>query len=312
MLCTYKPHESRSALDSIQASVWESTDHIIPVLSSRSAIPFLNSFSRLILSSDQKSQLKMVRNAGIKAYLLGIYKTSPKLLHNWFTHRIETKFILNYLQCCIKVQTFLDEQEKYAIYLLTLKIIHIFTEDDRYEIGLILENIIFNLQFIPTANLLQCQLELESTIFTQSFQQIVQIKDYYLASLGLKVRPGVVFLAIGNKNLGFLPTDWFYLPIVVGFTNQKIDVESVRRCLQCVCIFESLIPEISSIIKITDRYCRLACTFLCDNAMFLVPDIHVLLETCFRNILESKQIQELKFDKSIKGKLFLSSIYRLF
>ncbi|XP_028143374.1 RNA polymerase II-associated protein 1 isoform X2 [Diabrotica virgifera virgifera] len=109
---------------------------------------------------------------------------------------------------------------------------------------------------------------------------------------------------IGNV----IPIDWIYTPILVLYTNQqqnnnKTDeneqVFIIRNCLRWILIYETYFPFLASRINPTDKFCRLACVFLGSDSLFLIKEIHDLLELCFKNVM--KREKDFIFNKKIQG-----------
>lgn len=114
-----------------------------------------------------------------------------------------------------------------------------------------------------------------------------------------------------NVNLGnVIPIDWIYTPILVLYSNQqqnKSNIEEeqqvfiIRNCLRWILIYETYFSLLASSINPTDKFCRLACVFLGSDNLFLIKDIHSLLELNFKNLIK-KYEHELNFQKDIQGK----------
>ena len=106
-----------------------------------------------------------------------------------------------------------------------------------------------------------------------------------------------------------IPIDWIYTPIIVLYSNQQQNKQNpteqeqvfiIRNCLRWILIYETYFPELASAINPTDRFCRIACTFLGSDNLFLIDEIHNLLQLCLNNIMKSEK--EINFNKEIQGK----------
>lgn len=52
LLCNYEPHKTASNFTSIEATVWPTSEHVVPCLLTKSCIPFLSAFSYYIETCD--------------------------------------------------------------------------------------------------------------------------------------------------------------------------------------------------------------------------------------------------------------------
>lgn len=110
--------------------------------------------------------------------------------------------------------------------------------------------------------------------------------------------------------------DWIYTPIIALHSkDHKRDDEAeeaqktfvVSYCLRWVLLYETYFPQLADKIEVTEKYCRLACVFLGSDSLFLIPEVHMFLEACFRILI--KHEAKLDFDKQIRGKHPPFSIY---
>ena len=106
-----------------------------------------------------------------------------------------------------------------------------------------------------------------------------------------------------------IPIDWIYTPIIVLYSNQQQNKQNpteqeqvfiIRNCLRWILIYETYFSELACAINPTDRFCRIACTFLGSDNLFLIDEIHNLLQLCLNNIMKSEK--EINFNKEIQGK----------
>lgn len=107
-----------------------------------------------------------------------------------------------------------------------------------------------------------------------------------------------------------MPVDWIYSPIILLYSNQqqnKSDLSEeqqifiVTNCLRWIYIYEMYFPALAKLINPTDRFCRIACTFLGSDTLFLNSEVHSLLETCLKHILASNE-KNINFSKPIQGR----------
>jgi hypothetical protein len=67
-------------------------------------------------------------------------------------------------------------------------------------------------------------------------------------------------------------------------------------------IYETYFPDLATAINPTDRFCRIACVFLGSDNLFLIDEIHNLLQLCLNNIIKCEH--GINFDKEIQGDFF--------
>lgn len=76
--------------------------------------------------------------------------------------------------------------------------------------------------------------------------------------------------------------------------------EFIIRCsLEWILFNELCFPDLLTDIDVTDRLCRIMCVFLCDNSLFLDPNIKLLVKKCTEILFKNKS--KLNFDKQLVG-----------
>lgn len=154
--------------------------------------------------------MEFLQHKNIQSYLKSIYSSKQlNQIDNWFT-RIEAELVIKCLMLSLKIKQKLNENERYFYYILCLKTIHIHRNEHKQTLGIIFENIIFSRDYIPNENLMKC-LEINTTSsFTQCFEQVQNIKEYFMKLLGFEssTQDGKWSMILKNKQSGFLPTDW--------------------------------------------------------------------------------------------------------
>lgn len=243
------------------------------------------------------------------------------MTNHWFT-RVESHLIMNILKIAT-IKTDLDPSVYYELAVKSLSIFHEGQKDDIIEC--LFKKIIFNSDFYPNETRLQnLDLNSRNVSLETSLNNLDEISTVYVQILGLKqVRnpqnyqfpkyqsqqntQSKQWADITSGNL--IPIDWIYSPIIVLYSNQEKNkalteteqVFLIKNCLRWVLIYETYFPGLASCIHPTDRFCRLACVFLASDDLFLVPEIHELLELCLGNI--SAFLDQIDFDKEIQGNL---------
>lgn len=119
-------------------------------------------------------------------------------------------------------------------------------------------------------------------------------------------------LNVSQTNI--MPLDWIYSPIIALYSNEPSKISEVAQnfiisnCLRWVYIYETYFPDLANMINPTDKFCRLACTYLGSDSLFLLPEIQNLLRTCLNQIL-SNHDDDLDFDKAIHGLKSFQDLY---
>lgn len=266
---------------------------------------------------------------------LKLLKTAPKfyLTMNWFT-KIESQLIANVLKCAFDVYALLDEPMFF--YELSVKCIGIFGEELREDVNYILKNVVFNRKCYPSELLLQ-NFNIAETrdVVDNSLSFLEEIYQCYSTFMGIDKDKVIIiiFYSIRIHNLTFflfqkcdniliksrsldirigniVPIDWMYSPIIVLYSQnedekKKIDERKkctiITRCLQWIFLYETYFPALTSLVNVTDRFCRLCCVFLSSNSLFLEDDVQKLLKCTLSLLLTSDNYKRLDFSKEIQG-----------
>lgn len=215
---------------------------------------------------------------------------------------------MNILKLSVQLKNDIDTHRYFE---LAVKCLNIFNSEQRNDIEFeIFRNIIFSQKFYPSHLLLQ---NLELSDGESILSNLQEICSVYLQILGVNNVP-----LEPNKSLTedvkvgtIIPADWIYSPILVMDNDQrkaKTKIPENRRlhiitsCLKWIYIYETLFPDLASFINPTEKFCRLSCVFLADDALFLDKEVHTLLEACLKLLLQNS-LQEINFSKPVRGKL---------
>ncbi|KAJ3642874.1 hypothetical protein Zmor_025623 [Zophobas morio] len=317
LLNNYEPHKTSPNLKSLEAAAWYTSEHVVPLIQSNSPLPFLSALSNFVEAcSDNDLKLAFLSDNNVGNYLSEV-RHLPKyyLTSNWFT-RVESNVIMNILKCSIVVKNNLDTRPFYEV---GIKCLSIFTTEQKPNIEYVLKNIVLSPEFYPSDVLLQnLTLEQRSDCIATSLENLNDILEVYTRVLGLKidVPTFTTNLSLDYDRGNVIPIDWIYTPIIVLYSNQQQNKQNpteqeqvfiIRNCLRWILIYETYFPELASAINPTDRFCRIACTFVGSDNLFLIDEIHNLLQLCLNNIMKSEK--EINFNKEIQGLTSFQDFY---
>ncbi|KAJ8917851.1 hypothetical protein NQ315_010764 [Exocentrus adspersus] len=308
LLNNYDTHKSSSNLKTLEAAAWHTMDHVVPTMQTNSCIPFLHSLSLYISICDNREvKSSFLKHSNIQTYLTSLQKLDKYYLSsNWFA-RPESFVLMNMLKTAVSVKSDLDTS---VFYELSVKCLCVFNAEQKPDIEYVLENIIFCPEFYPSEALLQnLSIEQRNSSLVTSLGNLGEVLEVYTQVLGLKndipdfSLTSCIDIAVGNV----IPLDWIYTPILVLYSNQqgnKLGTEEsqvfiIRNCLRWILIYETYFPLLAAVINPTDKFCRLACVFLGSDNLFLIKEIHDLLELCFKNVMKFEN--QLNFQKQIQG-----------
>lgn len=253
--------------------------------------------------------LKFLNHPNIIKYLTELNKSSKyNFTSNWFT-KLESQLLLNILKSGVKVQNLLPDSMLY--YELSVKCMNVFNEEQKTDIDFILKNVVFNAQFYPQEVLLDnLSLNDKEGVIHNSLKYLDEIYECYSQTMNLK-KHSFKFSTITIDLIGnIVPIDWSYFPIVALYANHTEDttkeeevrqIFTVTRCLQWIFLYENYFPDLAAFINPTDRFCRLACTFLISNTLFLEKDVRDLLRYCLQALVKQEVFGKLNFDQEIQG-----------
>ncbi|KAK9876898.1 hypothetical protein WA026_015934 [Henosepilachna vigintioctopunctata] len=309
LLNNYEVSSYSTNMKTLQTSAWYTADHIIPILQTSSAVPLVSSLSHFVSETDNYSvKLSFITHPNIKQYIESLEKQkSLFLINHWFT-RIESRLIMNILKISFDVQKDIDTS---LFYSLAVKALSVFNTEQKIDVNILLEKIIFCPNFYPTETLMNnLELDKRNESLEISLNNLNEILQVYSEVFGLKSQEPLkhnlcVDIGVGNM----IPIDWVYAPILSLYSNEverkkqfteEHQILVVRNCLRWILIYETYFPSLVEAVNPTDRFCRLACVLLGSDGLFLNNEIHCLLELCLKNILEKFE-DELDFDKPIQG-----------
>lgn len=273
-----------------------------------------------------KVKLAFLQHKNIQAYLKALRELDRYYLtSNWFA-RPESFILMNILKTSVAVK---DDLDTSLFYELSVKCLCVFNSEQKNDIEYLLRNIVFSSKYYPSEVLLgNLSIEQRNENLETSLSNMDDILDVYIEVLGLK---NVSFIqkcfsclilffqnvpdlstscSINASTGNVIPIDWIYTPILVLYSNQQqnaSDVEEerqvyiIRNCLRWILIYETYFPLLAASIDPTDKFCRLACVFLASDSLFLIKDIHDLLQSCFKNLI-TKRERDLNFRRDIQGK----------
>ncbi|RZC33485.1 RNA polymerase II-associated protein 1 [Asbolus verrucosus] len=310
LLNNYEPHKSSPNLKTVEAAAWFASEHVVPLVQTNSPIPFLSSLSNFVATSDDdKIKLAFLRHSNVREYLEMLRKLDKYFLsNNWFA-RVESNLIMNILKISITVRTDVDTCPFYEV---AVKCLSVFNSDQKPDIEHILANIIFSSSFYPSDVLMNSlTIEQKHDCLETSLNNLNEILTVYTQVLGLKVDvPNYTTNLCLDLDVGnVIPIDWIYTPIIVLYSNQQQNKQNldesrqvfiIRNCLRWVLIYETYFPDLAATINPTDRFCRIACVFLGSDNLFLISEIHNLLQLCLNNIIQ-KCGDAINFNKEIQG-----------
>lgn len=237
---------------------------------------------------------------------------SFNLTDNWFT-KLETQLIINILKSSVAVQNSIDTS---VFYEIAVKCLSTFNSQQNHDIEFIFRHIIFSTRFYPCSALLKnLDVSDENNLLKKALMNLDDIFNVYTKVLNIKPENEVGF-AVDATEGNVIPVDWIYSPIVLLYSSKqdnKVNVKEeeqifiIKNCLYWIYIYEIYFPKLASLIDPTDRFCRLACTFLVSD-LFLNLEIQDLLAAGLKNLL--RNIDKINFDKKIQGK-FIRGVWEL-
>lgn len=337
LLREVKYRDSSANLKHIQATLWDSMDQVVPVLHTKSCIPFLSAFTQFIVGCNSDIKIAFLEHKNIKKYV-NLLRNARQfyLIQHWFS-RLEINLILNILKMVMSI----SERNTSIYYELAVKCLSVFGEEHKKDLENILNKILFNPKWFPAEVLMQnmkvtSDIHKTSNIDTTSnihpisnietmshditsridilqstMNSLTQVAEVYGQVLGLKADPfethSNLCLAFPIKNL--VPVDWIYSPIVLLYSiHQQNKVKYpedqlifiIKNCLRWIYFYECHFTDLAALINPTERFCRLACVFLAKDDLFLEAEIQNLLELCFNCIIKN-DIDNIDFDKPIQG-----------
>uniref|UniRef100_A0A1Y1JZ13 RNA polymerase II-associated protein 1 n=1 Tax=Photinus pyralis TaxID=7054 RepID=A0A1Y1JZ13_PHOPY len=306
LLNNYEVHKPAANLRSVEAAAWDAPDRIIPVMQTSSCIPFVTVLSRLIIQCEQSIKVAFLKHGNISNYLKLLNSTSNYcLVSNWFT-RLESELIANCLKIAVSVR---NEVDVSLFYEVAIKSLSIYNSEFKEDIGYILRNIVFSTSFYPCELLINnLHIEHGNDLLVETLNNLDQIMNVYSAVLNIKSETrDNLFVNLSTGTV--MPIDWIYSPIIYLYMNQqknkeviseKQQVNIVTNCLRWIYLYETYFPNLAKLINATDRYCRLACTFLGSDNLFLESEIHNLLEACLQHIIKNHE-ENINFNRPIEG-----------
>ncbi|XP_028143373.1 RNA polymerase II-associated protein 1 isoform X1 [Diabrotica virgifera virgifera] len=309
LLNNYDTHKPSNNLRTLEVASWHTMDHVVPLIQSNSCIPFLHAVSMYVNCTDnQKVKISFLTHPNIQKYLVSLSKLDKYYLTNHWFARPESIFLMNILKSAVAIK---DDIDTSIFYKVAVKCLCVFNSEQKPEIRFILANIIFCSKFYPSEVLMEnLDISQRSLSLEVSLKNLNEILKVYTQILGLQNNvPDFSTSCSLDINIGnVIPIDWIYTPILVLYTNQqqnnnKTDeneqVFIIRNCLRWILIYETYFPFLASRINPTDKFCRLACVFLGSDSLFLIKEIHDLLELCFKNVM--KREKDFIFNKKIQG-----------
>lgn len=220
---------------------------------------------------------------------------------------------MNILKSAVKVQRLLPNSMLY--YELSVKCLNVFNAEQKKDIDFILKNVVFNKEFYPQEVLLDnLFLNEKDEVIHNSLKYLDEIYQCFSEAMDLKKTYFKSTTATIDLNIGnIIPIDWSYCPIVALYASHEKDTtkrEEIRqifvvtRCLQWIFLYENYFPGLAAFISPTERFCRLSCTFLISNTLFLEKEVQDLLRYCLKALVKPNVFEKLNFDKEIQGILW--------
>lgn len=195
ILSGFETNKSSPNLVCAEAATWNSAEHIVPILQTRSSLPFLHNLSKFVRNCNNSTlKLAFLNSKNIALYLNLICDPTTKLgmTSNWFT-KIESQFLINVLHISAQIRA----QIELKLYFdLAVKCMSLFTVEQKADIKFVLENIVFNRDFYPAECLLghlSLQTEDEENLATIT-NHLPDILNVYKHVLGLKQVNFLLFL----------------------------------------------------------------------------------------------------------------------
>ncbi|KAF5272229.1 hypothetical protein FQA39_LY01311 [Lamprigera yunnana] len=303
LLNNYEVHKVSANMKSIEAAVWKAPDHIVPIIQTTSCIPFITVLSKLVAECSNKIKLKFINHNNIMNYLKSLNKFhSYHLVSNWFT-RIECQLIATILKIVISVQRHIDVS---LFYEIAVKSLSIYNMEFNEDILIILQDIVFSTSFYP-CELLINNLHISNTnsLLLKTLRNLDGIMSTYAEVFNIK--PINDCLSIDVSVGAVIPIDWIYSPIVKLYADQSNtaaqnpkQVEIITNCLHWIYLYESYFPNLAKAVNPTERYCRLACTYLGHDCLFLEAELSAILEACFKLLIGTNE-ENINFNTPIKG-----------
>lgn len=179
---TYKPS---SNLKTIEGAAWDNAEHVVPVMQTKSCIPFLFNLSEYIkVTQNYDLKLTFLKHSNVDKYLSALKKLDQfYLTGNWFT-RPESFFVMNLLKISVEVQKDLDTS---TFYELAVKCLCAFNSEQKRDIEFVLRNIIFCPSFYPSEVLMKnLDINQRSDSLEVSLNNLDEILNVYTQVLGLE------------------------------------------------------------------------------------------------------------------------------
>lgn len=184
LLSEFQTYKSSSNLIRVEAATWNSAEHIIPILQSHSCLLFLCSLTEYVVSCDDISIKEIfLKHINIVTYLNCI-RECPNygMTTNWFT-RIESMLLMNVLKIVVQLLGIMDLS---YLYELAVKCMGIFTTEQKRDIELVMQKIIFNPVIYPTEILFRNLNIVDQDNLSTIVANLSDICDMYCKILNLK------------------------------------------------------------------------------------------------------------------------------
>lgn len=186
ILCKEEPHKPCKNLLTVEAAVWNAAERIVPILQTNSCLPFLNSLSYFIVTTQcEELKLLFLKQENLNKYLEAIRLTKEyNLTSNWFT-KIESEFLVNILRISYSIYKMIDTS---IFYDIAVKCLSVFNSMQKETVEWILKNIIFNKDYYPSHALMQnLEIEENNSTLRDCIDNLNDIFSTYIEVLGLKL-----------------------------------------------------------------------------------------------------------------------------
>ncbi|XP_076265671.1 RNA polymerase II-associated protein 1 isoform X1 [Rhynchophorus ferrugineus] len=311
LLNNYETHKTTANLKSLEAAVWHTMDHIVPVLQLNSCMPFLYALTTSIMTyNSPQLKLQFLNHPNIQTYTSKLKNAEHYYnVGNWF-NRCETFLVMNLLKIAKSVG---DSVNPTFYYDIAVKGLSVFSAEQKRDMIFLLDNVVFCPRFYPVEVALQnTRISDKNDELTNAWSNLDEIKTVYANVLGL-TKNNITFettlsldMSIGNV----IPMDWIYTPLVLLYANQQkrtkeetvdeqADFRIVLNCLRWILIYETYFHTLAQSISVTEKYVRLSCLFLGSDNLFLLDDIQTLLVRIYGFI--NKAEAQLNFEQEISG-----------
>lgn len=199
-----KIFKSSANFKTVESIAWETLEHTVPILSTKSCIPFLACLSCYLVNTENLEvkllfQINYIYNCKLKLFQLKLnflehknmkryfqlLRQSEKyyLTTNWFT-KIESLLIMNILKMSVALQKHIDTS---IFYELAVKCLNIFNIEQKEDIKFVFKNIIFSNGFYPSEVLLKnLNITDDDGILTLSLSNLEKVFEVYLKVLCLE------------------------------------------------------------------------------------------------------------------------------